>query len=194
MYFKPMMAKSKDVDKMKKETKDMMPHEFMGPFAWAFCFPFDEEGVGGVGGVGELVLTELRPLRVFIFYFLFFIFYFLFFIFVLFCFVLFCFILFSLIFILFIYYCRHYSYFLFSYLFSFFFNHSLSTKKTPLTDEMIFEALEKEDKKEKTKFIRGQVDFHFSVVDDLVVPSLYTPTFVFILSSLYKAKTNKEKI
>ena len=61
IYMKPIVAKPKDVEKMKKETKELEPSEYMQPFAWAFVAPFDEEG--GLSAK-EIVVSELRPLKV----------------------------------------------------------------------------------------------------------------------------------
>ena len=66
-YLKPVLAKSKDIEKMKKETKELDPTEYMQPFAWAYHHIFDDEG--SILSP-DVMVTELRHLRVcFLFFF-----------------------------------------------------------------------------------------------------------------------------
>jgi hypothetical protein len=61
VYLKPIDAKPKDVEKMKKETKELEPHEYMEPFAWTYLAPFDDDGCLLSK---DFSLSELRPLKV----------------------------------------------------------------------------------------------------------------------------------
>ena len=57
---KPATAKQKEIDKLMKETKELLPHETMQYFAWACTRLF---GDNGSLLADNIILTELRPVK-----------------------------------------------------------------------------------------------------------------------------------